>query len=85
LNLFFLNPFFLIGLTAVSLPIIAHLISRRSGFKKRFSAVSFLISSEAEAVKRSKIKDLIMLIIRSLILVSLVLVFSKPSVLSCEF
>ncbi len=82
MNLFFLNPFFLIGIIAVSLPIISHLISRKSGVKKSFSAVSFLISSEVEAVKRSKIKDIILLVIRSLILVILVLVFSKPSLLS---
>ncbi len=85
MNISFLNPFFLIGLVTVSLPIVVHLISRKSGIKKSFSAVSFLFSSQVETLRRSKIKDLILLIIRSLILVSLVLVFSKPNVFSLSY
>ncbi len=85
MNISFLNPFLLIGLVTVSLPIVVHLISRKSGIKKSFSAVSFLFSSQVETLRRSKIKDLILLIIRSLILVSLVLVFSKPNVFSLSY
>ncbi|HXG30690.1 MAG TPA: BatA domain-containing protein [Thermodesulfobacteriota bacterium] len=82
MNLSFLNPLFLIGLLGVALPIIAHLISRRSGTRKRFSAVSFLLASQGDMARRSRIKDLLFLILRSLILVLLVLVFSKPAVFS---
>ncbi|MGH7909275.1 MAG: BatA domain-containing protein, partial [Thermodesulfobacteriota bacterium] len=64
MNISFLNPFFLIGLVTVSLPIVVHLISRKSGIKMSFSAVSFLISSQVETLRRSRIKDLILLIIR---------------------
>ncbi|MCK5256672.1 MAG: BatA domain-containing protein, partial [Deltaproteobacteria bacterium] len=82
MNLSFLSPLFLIGLAAIALPIIAHLISRKSGVKKSFPAVNFLISSQGELATRSKIKDIILLILRALILVFIVLVFAKPAVFS---
>lgn len=82
MNFSFLNPLFLIGLSAVLLPVIAHLISRRSGIKKSFSTVSFLLASQGETARKSKIKDLLLLVLRSLILVLLVLVFSKPAFFS---
>ncbi len=82
MNFSFLSPLFLIGLSAVALPVIAHLISRKSGVKIKFSAVSFLLSSQGELAKKSRIKDFLLLVLRSLILVFLVLVFSKPAVFS---
>lgn len=82
LNLSFLSPLFFIGLAALALPIIAHLISRKSGVKKSFPAVSFLISSQGDLATRSRMKDLILLLLRALILVLLVLVFAKPAVFS---
>lgn len=78
----FLNPFFLIGLGAVAFPILIHLISRKRGSKKSFSAVRFLLSSQVEVSKRSKLKDTILLILRASILTLLVIVFSKPAVIS---
>ncbi len=82
MNLSFLNPLFLIGLAALALPIIAHLISRKSGVKISFPAVSFLISSQGDLSSRSRIKDLLFLILRALILVLIVLIFAKPAVFS---
>ncbi len=82
MNFSFLNPLFLIGLTAVLLPVIAHLISRKSGIKKHFPAVRFLITSSGDTAARSRLKDLILLVLRSLIIVLVVLVFAKPAVFS---
>jgi hypothetical protein len=82
LNFSLLNPYFLIGLGALFLPVIAHLISKKSGTKKRFAALSFLLASQGETARRSKIKDLLLLLLRSLIIVLLVIVFSKPAVFS---
>ncbi|HSE84307.1 MAG TPA: BatA and WFA domain-containing protein, partial [Thermodesulfobacteriota bacterium] len=82
MNFSFLNPFFLIGIVTVALPIIAHLISKKGGIKKSFPSVQFLIASQGETARRSRIKDLILLLIRALTLVLLVLVFSKPAVFS---
>ncbi len=73
---------FFIGLAALALPIIAHLISRKSGVKLSFPAVSFLVSSQGDLSSRSRIKDIIFLILRALILVFIVLIFAKPAVFS---
>ena len=82
LNFSFLNPLFLIGLAAVALPVIAHLISRKSGITKKFPAVRFLIASQGDASARSRLKDLLLLLLRALVIVLLVLVFAKPALFS---
>ncbi len=80
MNFSFLSPIFLIGLIAVSLPVIAHLISRKSGFQKRFPAVRFLLTSQGEMATRSRLKDLILLLLRALIIVLIALIFAKPAI-----
>jgi hypothetical protein len=82
LNLSFLSPLFLIGLAAIALPVIAHLISRKSSLRKSFPAVKFLISTQGQLASRSRIKDLVLLLLRALILVLIVLIFAKPAVFS---
>ncbi len=82
MNFSFLNPLFLIGFAAVALPFIAHLISRKSGVVQKFPAVRFLIASQGDASARSRLKDLLLLMLRALIIVLLVLVFSKPAFFS---
>jgi len=82
LNLSFLSPLFLIGLAAIALPVIAHLISRKNSLKKSFPAVKFLISTQGQLASRSRIKDLVLLLLRALILVLIVLIFAKPAVFS---
>ncbi len=82
MNLSFLSPLFLIGLAAIALPVIAHLISRKNSLKKSFPAVKFLISTQGQLASRSRIKDLVLLLLRALILVLIVLIFAKPAVFS---
>ncbi len=82
MNFSFLNPLFLIGIAAVALPVIAHLISRKSGVVKKFPAVRFLIASRGDASARSRLRDLLLLLLRALVIVLLVLVFAKPALFS---
>ncbi len=82
MNFSFLNPLFLIGIAAVALPVIAHLISRKSGVVKKFPAVRFLIASRGDASARSRLRDLLLLLLRALVIVFLVLVFAKPALFS---
>ncbi|MEW6144185.1 MAG: BatA and WFA domain-containing protein [Thermodesulfobacteriota bacterium] len=82
MNFSFLNPLFLIGIAAVALPVIAHLISRKSGAVKKFPAVRFLIASQGDASARSRLKDLLLLLLRACVIVLLVLVFAKPALFS---
>ena len=82
MNLTFLSPLFFIGLAAIALPIIAHLITRKSGVLKSFPTVKFLISSQGDSASKSRIRDLILLLLRALILVFIVLLFTKPAIFS---
>ncbi|MGH7891496.1 MAG: BatA domain-containing protein, partial [Thermodesulfobacteriota bacterium] len=82
MNFSFLNPLFLIGIAAVALPVIAHLISRKSGVVKKFPAVRFLIASRGDASARSRLRDFLLLLLRALVIVLLVLVFAKPALFS---
>jgi len=82
LNFSFLSPFFLIGLAALALPVIAHLISRKSGAVKKFPAVTFLLASRGDSAVRSRLKDFLLLLLRALVIALLVLVFARPSLFS---
>ncbi|MFI5323936.1 MAG: BatA domain-containing protein [Thermodesulfobacteriota bacterium] len=82
MNFSFLSPLFLIGLAAVALPVLAHLITRKTGLRKKFPAVRFLIASQGDASARSRLKDILLLLLRLLIIVLLVLVFAKPALFS---
>lgn len=82
MNFSFLSPFFLIGLAALALPVIAHLISRKSGAVKKFPAVTFLLASRGDSAVRSRLKDFLLLLLRALVIALLVLVFARPSLFS---
>jgi len=82
LNFSFLSPFFLIGFAALALPVIAHLISRKSGAVKKFPAVTFLLASRGDSAVRSRLKDFLLLLLRALVIALLVLVFARPSLFS---
>ncbi len=82
MNFSFLSPFFLIGFAALALPVIAHLISRKSGAVKKFPAVTFLLASRGDSAVRSRLKDFLLLLLRALVIALLVLVFARPSLFS---
>ncbi|MEZ4547127.1 MAG: BatA and WFA domain-containing protein [Thermodesulfobacteriota bacterium] len=82
MNFSFLSPYFLIGLAALALPVIAHLISRKSGAVKKFPAITFLLASRGDSAVRSRLKDMLLLLLRALVIALLVLVFARPSLFS---
>ncbi len=80
MNITFLNPSFLWGLPVVSIPILIHLLSRRRPVTSQFSTVRFIQLASTTIVRRFKLKQLILLILRSLILLLLTLLFARPVV-----
>jgi len=80
MNITFLNPSFLWGLPVVSIPILIHLLSRRRPITSQFSSVKFIQLASTTVVRRFKLKQLILLILRSLILLLLTLLFARPVV-----
>jgi len=80
MNITFLNPLFLWGLPVVSIPVLIHLLSRRRPVTSQFSSVKFIQLASTTVVRRFRLKQLILLILRSLILLLLTLLFARPVV-----
>ena len=74
----FVNPAFLIALSAIAIPIIIHLIQLRKYKKIYFSNVSFLHSIEEQQRKTNKLKHLLVLLARILTIIFIVLAFAQP-------
>ena len=74
----FIHPYLLLGLFAISIPIIIHLIHRKKAIRWSFAAMEFLLRSHRHVARRFKIKQLLLLLLRSLIIAAIVLSFAKP-------
>ncbi|MCB9249786.1 MAG: BatA domain-containing protein [Ignavibacteriales bacterium] len=82
----FLNPAILLGLLAASIPIIIHLLNFRKLKKVEFSTLSFLKELQKSKIKNIKIKQWLLLLIRTLIIIFfLVLAFARPTLESVNF
>jgi len=76
----FLYPYFLFALTAVVIPILIHLFNFRRYKTVYFSNVEFLKNIRKESRRKSKLKQLLILIARILAIISLVFAFAQPYV-----
>ncbi len=73
-----LAPLYVAGLLAVSLPIIFHLIRRTPQGRQPFSSLMFLSPSPPRLTRRSRINNLLLLILRGLALTILACAFARP-------
>jgi len=74
----FVNPAFLFGLFAITIPVIIHLFNFRRFRKVFFTNVRFIVQLKQQTQKQSKIRHLIILLLRMLAIASLVFAFSQP-------
>jgi hypothetical protein len=74
----FLYPAFLLGATAIAVPIILHLLRRDVAPEVRFSAVRLLKKSPLERSRRRRLRDLILLAARVTALLLLAAAFARP-------
>lgn len=74
----FVNPLFLLGLLAVSVPVIIHLFNFRRFRKVYFTNVRYLRELKQETRKQSQLRHLIILALRILAVISLVMAFAQP-------
>ncbi len=74
----FLFPTFLIGLSAIAIPIIIHLFNFRKYKKVYFTNVQFLKELKQESDSKSKLKEWLILAMRILAITCLVLAFAQP-------
>ncbi len=75
----FLNPTILLGLLAASIPILIHLLNFRKLKKVEFSTLAFLKELQKSKIKKIKIKQWLLLFLRTLLIILLVLAFARPT------
>lgn len=76
----FLNPLVLLGLIAASIPLILHLLNLRKIKIVDFSTLKFLKELQKTKIKKLKLKQLILLITRTLLIIFIVLAFARPTI-----
>ena len=69
----------LLGLSAALIPLILHLLNRKRKDVIEFSSLMFLRELEKKEMNRLKIRRLLLLLIRTLAVISIVLAFSRPT------
>jgi hypothetical protein len=74
----FVNPLFLVALSALAIPVIIHLFNFRKFKKIYFTNVRFIAEIKQETKKRSQLKHLLILLMRLLTIACLVIAFAKP-------
>ncbi len=75
----FLSPSILWGLAAAAIPLIIHLISMRQTKEIEFSSIRFLKEMKHDSIRKLKIKQWLLVLIRMLIILLLVLMLARPS------
>ncbi len=80
MNLGFLHPLFLWGMLGAALPIIIHLINRRRARRVVFSATYFVQLSNKRLARRLKLKQWLLLLFRTLLLLLIPLLLARPHV-----
>jgi hypothetical protein len=74
----FVYPLFLWALAAISIPVIIHLFNFRKYKKVYFTNVKFLKELRQESKSKSRLKEILVLLVRCLAIACLVLAFSQP-------
>ncbi len=78
MNLGFVNPALLWGLLAAALPIVIHLINRRRARKVSFAATYFVQLSNQRLARSLKLKQWLLLALRTLLIAALVAWLARP-------
>src|SRR6056297_250180 len=74
----FLNPFFLLGILAVAVPVIIHLINLRRPQRVQFSTLSFLNELKKSTIRKIRIKQYLLMTLRALAVLFLALALARP-------
>src|SRR5438045_4709096 len=73
-----LAPLYLAGLAALSLPLIFHLVRRTPRGRQEFSALMFLLPSAPRLTRRSRLDQILLLLLRLAALALLAFAFARP-------
>src|SRR5205823_14773047 len=73
-----LAPLYIAGALAVALPILFHLIRRTPQGRQYFSSLMFLSPSLPRLTRRSRLNNILLLLLRAAALILLALAFARP-------
>ena len=76
----FLNPAILFGLFAAAIPIVLHFLNLRKLKKIEFSTLSFLKELQKTKIRRIKLKQWLLLLLRTAIVILIVAAFARPTI-----
>ena len=74
----FLAPLFILGALAIAAPIVFHLIRRTSKEKIPFSSLMFLVPTPPRVTRKSRLENILLLLLRCAVLGLLALAFARP-------
>lgn len=74
----FLNPWILLGLAGVSVPLLLHLLNRRRSRRRDWGAMMFLVASLAERRRRVLVEEILLMLTRCLIVALAAFAFARP-------
>lgn len=80
----FLNSAILAGLLAAAIPILIHLFTRKKVKTVYFSSLKFLKELQRQKIRRLKIRQILLLVLRTLLILILVLAFARPALKSSQ-
>lgn len=73
-----LTPLYMLGLFALSLPVLLHLIRRRPRGRYAFSSLMFLTPSPPRLTRKSRLDQILLLLLRAAALALLAFAFARP-------
>ncbi len=74
----FLNPLFLLGLAGSAVPLLIHLLTRRRPRRTEFSSVEFLREARVVEMRRFRLREWLLLLLRMLAVACLALALARP-------
>src|SRR5438093_11631162 len=74
----FLTPFFLLGLGAIAIPVLVHLIQREKKRVVEFPSLMFVRRIPYQSVRRRRIRHWALLMLRAAAVALIVLAFARP-------
>lgn len=78
----FLNPLVLLGLAAASIPLLLHLLNLRKLKTIDFSSLRFIKELQKTQIRKLKLQQILLLILRTLIVICAVFAFARPVIKS---
>ncbi len=75
----FVHPFFLLGLSAIAVPVVIHLVYKIKARQVDFPTIRFLREVDRKVARRQKLQEILLLLLRCLTLLLLIMALAGPA------